>query len=306
MHEIEKEVEKIKKEIEKEHEQSSKLKNLLKKFAKNYKEEQNKKENKLKKKGKYLLSLLISGTLLLSSTITSFPEKVFAQELSRITKFQVTYYSPIYLDPLLKARVSKVFVETIDTSGMGFPVDSITSEVKFSLSQKGYTVVDEPEKADLILRIHFNKLEIKQNEIYSGSGRYYGRTIGRAVGYEVIKPGYGWGIGEALKAVGRQIISDIGEKTGEKIATALKKEISGVPFRFYGTIKVELIELTQSKSLEKKGYYSFSGEGLNYEHKNFLKQVTDETLRIIENSIIKPLEKPKTEKNQTTLKITRK
>lgn len=312
MQETEREVEKIEKEIEKEiktlYNQSNTFKNLLKRFTKNYKEEKNKKEDRFKKNRKYLLTLLVSGTLLLNSTITGFSEKAFAQEFStnKITRFQVTYHNPIYIDPFLKTRVSKIFVETIDTSGMGFPVDNITSEIESSLSQKGYLVTDTPEKADLILRIYFDKFEIKQNEIYSGSGRYYGRTIGNAAGYEIAKPGYEWGISEALKSIGRQIISDIGEKTGEKIATTLKKEISGIPFRFYGSIKVELIEIAQSRTLEKRGYYSFNGEGLNYEHENFLKQVTDETLRIIENSIIKPLEKPQTEKTQITPEKTKK
>ncbi len=104
-----------------------------------------------------------------------------------------------------------------------------------------------------------------------------------------MKPGYGWGIDEALKSIGRQILSDIGGKIGEKLEKGMKDK----PFFFYGSINMEIIEKDEktSKQITRRGYYNVNGEGKNFDSANFIEEITRETFNIVENSVIKPLSK---------------
>jgi len=191
---------------------------------------------------------------------------------------------PIMLNPVNKAKVSKVYLEVYDSTGTGMiPVDLIKSKLEGKFTQMGYTVTQNATEAGYVIQLNFNNIYVGEEK--KGSSGFLGSILGTVGGYAGTVLGIAGGpLGIQL---GAQLGAKVGESLGDVAESQAMKALSGGKYQFFGTVAVKVIENVDNSTTTYNGQYPVMGKNEKFTAEKF----ADDLVASLDSSVLKVFKK---------------
>ena len=204
--------------------------------------------------------------VLLSFIFLSFtPAKADMSEfLSAISGMQVAKdivnIEPIMLNPEIKQKLKKVYIEAKDTSPTRkASTEAAKTKIADGLKAKGYEIVDNPADAEYIVQINIDKLNVmkeKKSSFFGGLLRSLGSSVLGVAGAFV-----GASTGNAdIAVMAAEVGSSIGSSAGESIGSSLDESVAGYNYSYLGSFRVVVTEKYEGNSKTYNGKYPLIGD----------------------------------------------
>ena len=167
---------------------------------------------------------------------------------------------PVILNPEIKQKLKKVYVETSNTSSIGeLSTELAKTKIVEGLKSKGYEVVDNPTDAEYLVQVDIDKLNIIKEKKSSFFGSVLGFIGKGALGIAGAVAGAATGDYRVAEIV-TGVASSVGSSAGEALGNALDESVAGYNYSYLGSFRVVVTEKYEENSKTYNGKYPLVGD----------------------------------------------